>query len=129
MLTRIAQASFHHRRLVLAIWVVVALAAITLGPSLAGSYANSGRLPHTDSQRAADLIARDFPSQRGDEAQIVFAKFATHRASVTRYLTAVAHAPGVLGVQPLELSHDGTVAIAPVTTSNASNAHPTKIAD
>ncbi|HEY1739419.1 MAG TPA: hypothetical protein VGI86_11945, partial [Acidimicrobiia bacterium] len=100
MLTRIARVSFHHRRLVLAVWVVVALAAITIGPSLAGSYANSGRLPHTDSQRAADLIARDFPSQHGDEAQIVFADFAAHRAAVPRYLRNVAHAPGVLGVQP-----------------------------
>ncbi len=73
MLHRIARSSFHHRRLVVALWVLALIAAIVVGPALAGRYANSGRLPHTDSQAAYDSLARDFPQQHGDEARIVFA--------------------------------------------------------
>ena len=65
MLNRIARSSFRHRRLVLASWILALVGAIAVGPALAGSFANSGRLSHTDSQAAYDLLARDFPQRHG----------------------------------------------------------------
>ena len=73
MLTSIARFAFRRRRLVVGLWVVFAVVAIAVGGALAGSYSNRGTLPGTDSQAAYDLMAKDFPQQHGDEAQIVFA--------------------------------------------------------
>jgi RND superfamily putative drug exporter len=128
MLTRIACTSYRRRRLVVALWVVGLLAAVALGPAVAGTYANSGRLPHTDSQVAYDSLARDFPRQHGDEARIVFADVRGHRAAIDAYLAGVARTPGVLGVQALQVSKGGAIAIAPITTDNGPNAHPKAIA-
>jgi RND superfamily putative drug exporter len=129
MLSRIARASYHHRRLVVAVWVLLFVAAIAGGSALKGDYANSGRLPHTDSQAAYDSLARDFPQQHGDEGRIVFADIGSHRAAVDAYLAQVQRTHGVIGVQTLQFSQDGKVAIAPITTANGASAHPKDTAD
>ncbi len=129
MLTRIARFAFRRRRLVVGLWVVFAIAAIALGGALAGSYTNRGSLPGTDSQAAYDVLARTFPQQHGDEAQIVFAGLQGHEPEIDAYLARVEHAPGVIGVQPLVLSPDRSIAVARITTANGDNDHPTDIAD
>ncbi len=74
-------------------------AAIVVGPALAGSYANSGRLSHTDSQAAYDSLAHDFPQQHGDEARIVFADIQRDRPAIDAYLHQVANTEGVISVE------------------------------
>ncbi len=128
MLHRIARTSFRHRRLVLALWSLALALAVTVGPALAGDYANSGRLPHTDSQAAYDSLARDFPERHGDEARIVFADITKNRPAVDGYLQKVAHADGVLSVEPPVVSPGGHIAIVPITTANGDNDHPKQIA-
>jgi putative drug exporter of the RND superfamily len=128
MLQRIARTSFHHRRSVLTLWLVLLVAAFVVGPALAGNYANSGRLPHTDSQAAYDSLAHDFPQRHGDEARIVFADIRRDRPAIDAYLRQVEHAPGVLSVEPPQLSAGGHVAVVPITTANGDDAHPTDIA-
>ena len=129
MLHRIARSSFHHRRLVVALWVLALIAAIVVGPALAGSYANSGRLSHTDSQAAYDSLARDFPQQHGDEARIVFADIQRDRPAIDAYLRQVAHVPGVISVESPVVSSGGHVAIVPITTANGDSDHPARTAD
>src|SRR4029079_2132059 len=129
MLTAIARFAFRRRRLVASLWVVLAVVAIAGGSALAGSYSNRSTLPGTDAQAASDLMAKDFPHQHGDEAQIVFAGVEGHRAVIDRYLARVAHVEGVVGVQPLLFSPDRSVAIARITTSNGDAAHPKDIAN
>jgi RND superfamily putative drug exporter len=129
MLNRIARFSYRRRRVVVAAWVVFAVVATVLGSALAGAYANRGTLPGTDSQAAYDLMARDFPQQHGDEAQIVFADMHGHESAIDAYLSKVSRTDGVLGVQPLIFSPDKSVAIARITTSNADDAHPVDIAN
>jgi putative drug exporter of the RND superfamily len=124
MLTRIARSSYRHRRAVLAIWLVALALAIVGGSALAGEYATSGRLPHTDSQRAYDQLAKDFPQRHGDEGQIVFADVRHDRPAIDAYLATVAKAPGVIEVEPLRISKGGLVAVAPITTASGSGAHP-----
>ena len=123
---RIARTSFRHPRLVLALWLLALVAAITVGPALVGDYANTGRLPHTDSQAAYDSLARDFPQRHGDEARIVVADITKNRPVVDAYLQKVAHAEGVLSVQPPVVSPGGHVAIVPVTTANGANDTPSR---
>ena len=115
MLTRIARTSYRRRRLVVVAWVVVLIAGVTIGSRLTGDWAEGGRLPGTDSQRAADLLKDQFPERAGEEAAIVFGDVARDRDRIDAYLAEVAAVPGVLGVDPLEVAEDGHIAIAPVT--------------
>ena len=72
-LGRLGSWSYRHRRLVAVAWVV-ALVAISLAGRLAGSQfkdnLNGGTA--TPSQQAAAFLQRNFPSQAGDVAQVVF---------------------------------------------------------
>ena len=124
MLTRIARTSYRHRRAVLAIWLVALALAIVGGSALAGEYATNGRLPNTDSQRAYDRLAKDFPQRHGDEGQIVFADVRHDRPAIDAYLANVAKTRGVIGVEPLRISKGGLVAVAPITTASGSRTHP-----
>src|SRR5215470_1324256 len=89
VLTRLARTSFHHRRAVVGLWVLVFVVAIAAGSALAGDYAKSGRLPNTDSQAAYDRLAQDFPARHGDEGQIVFADIRQNRPAIDAYLAQV----------------------------------------
>jgi putative drug exporter of the RND superfamily len=129
MLLRIARTSFHHRRMVLALWLLAFVAGVTIGPALAGDYANTGRLPHTDSQAAYDSLARDFPQRHGDEARIVFADIQKDRGAIDAYLGKVAHADGVISVDQPRISKGGHIAVVPVTTANGDSDHPKDIAN
>ena len=66
MLSRLAIACYRHRRRVLLAWVALVVAAVIVGPGLAGRWTNSGRLPGTDSQAAQDVLAAQFPTQAGE---------------------------------------------------------------
>jgi RND superfamily putative drug exporter len=127
MLTRVARASYRHRRLVVGTWVVAFVAAIVAGSALAGDYATSGRLPGTDSQTAYDRLATDFPARHGDEAQIVFADVRRNRPAIDAFLADVANVPGVLDVAPLQISSGGAVAMAPITTATGPGTDPSGI--
>jgi putative drug exporter of the RND superfamily len=128
VLTRLARTSFHHRRAVVGLWVLVFVIAIAAGSALAGDYAKSGRLPNTDSQTAYDRLAHDFPARHGDEGQIVFPDIRQNRPAVDAYLAEVAKTPGVMDVAPLQISPGGAVAIAPITIANDSNTDPASVA-
>jgi RND superfamily putative drug exporter len=128
MLTRLARTSFHHRRAVVGLWVLVFVIAIAAGSALAGDYAKSGRLPNTDSQTAYDRLAQDFPARHGDEGQIVFADVRQNRPAIDAFLAEAATEPGVMDVAPLQISPGGAVAIAPITIANDSETDPAAVA-
>jgi RND superfamily putative drug exporter len=129
MLSRIARTSYRRRRLVVVIWVLVFFGAVAGGSALAGDYATTGRLPHTDSQSAYDRLGRDFPQRHGDEGEIVFADVRQNRPAVDAFLAKVAKVRGVIEVQPLRISPSGSVAMAPITTANGSGTHPRETAN
>src|SRR5258708_36203872 len=61
-----------HRRIVLLGWIVALVGAFGASSAVGSNYSNSFSLKGTDSQRAVDLLKRDFPAQSGDSDQIVF---------------------------------------------------------
>ena len=67
----LARWCFHHRRMVLAIWLVALLGFGGIDRAVGASYANNFSLPATDSSRALDILKANFPSQAGDSEQIV----------------------------------------------------------
>jgi len=129
MLTRIGRLSYRRRRVVVGLWIAALFVAIAGGSAIAGDTATAGRLPNTDSQRAYDALAREFPQRHGDEGRIVFADIRHDRTLASEYLSEVAHVQGLIEVEPLVVSPGGNVAIAPITTANGTGSHPQATAD
>ena len=61
-----------HRRSVVIVWVLIAIATTAVATALGRSYTIQYSLPGTGSQNATDLLRRDFPAQSGDIDEIVF---------------------------------------------------------
>src|ERR1700726_3885501 len=90
-----------HRRIVVLGWIVALLAAFGASSAVGTNYGNSFSLKGTDSQRAVDLLKRDFPAQSGDSDQIVLharsgsVTAPTVRARVAPVLAQIARLPHV----------------------------------
>jgi putative drug exporter of the RND superfamily len=115
-----------HRRTVIALWLIVLVAALSVSLAVGSSYRNDFHLSRTGSQQARDLLLQDFPSQSGDSDQIVFrARTGTlldpaRRRSVTALLDRLAALPHVSSVtnpyagDRQALSSDRTIGFATV---------------
>jgi putative drug exporter of the RND superfamily len=138
LIARVGDAVARHRRAVLIGWLVLIIGALGLSSALGSKYANNFSLPGTESQRAADLLARDFPAQAGDSDQIVLGARegtvteAAVRSRVAPMLSAVAKLPHVTSVTSpyaatkggAAVSSDGKVAFATVTFDEKANLLP-----
>ncbi|HEX3562501.1 MAG TPA: MMPL family transporter, partial [Solirubrobacterales bacterium] len=126
-LARIARWSAGHRKSVLVAWIIGVVAVIAISGSVGTRYANSSSSGNTESQRATDLLKRDFPAQSGDTDQIVLHATSGKvtdpavRARVAPMLAKVSKLPHVSGVvSPYskggsdQVSADGTIAFAQV---------------
>jgi RND superfamily putative drug exporter len=93
-----------HRRRVVAAWVAGALVVTVLSHVVGPSYVTSFGLPGTQSQRALDLLQRDFPAQSGDAGAVVFhvsrgtVQSPAVRNLMTRVLARVSALPHVAGI-------------------------------
>ena len=136
-LARIAGRVTAHRRTVVIGWVLLLIAALGASGAVGSKFSSNFSLPGTESQRAADLLSRQFPAQAGDADQIVLAtrqgtlSQAPVRARVTAMLAQVATLPHVTGVvSPYSpkgahaISANGTVAFATVTFDERANVIP-----
>ena len=71
-LYRLGALCVRRKYLVLLIWTLV-VAAVVAGVLLFGARTNNDiRLPGTDTQRASDLLSREFPPQQNGQSAIVF---------------------------------------------------------
>jgi putative drug exporter of the RND superfamily len=61
-----------HRRRVIVAWVAVAILTTVIATAVGRQYATNFTLPGTESQRALDLLKKEFPAQSGDVDTIVF---------------------------------------------------------
>ena len=93
-----------HRRLVIVAWVAVAILATFVAQSVGRDYATNFTLPGTESQRASDLLTREFAAQSGDVDTIVF--HVSHgtvdspavRSAITPLLARASRFPHVAGI-------------------------------
>jgi RND superfamily putative drug exporter len=117
-----------HRRLALIGWVVVLIAVLGASSAVGTRKANQFTLNGTESQRAQDLLTRDFRAQSGDVDQIVFHARSGRitdpaiRARIDAALARVARLPHVSAVaSPFApgdgnaISRDGRIAFATMT--------------
>jgi RND superfamily putative drug exporter len=136
-LGRLGSWSYRHRRVVAVAWVVVLL-VISLAGRLAGSAfkddLNGGT--STPSQQATAFLQRNFPSQAGDIAQVVFQTAgpvtgAATRDRITGTLAGLAGLPGVASVlSPFaaggahQVSPDGHIAYGLIRFDGSGDAIP-----
>src|ERR1700712_5740696 len=62
---------FRHRRIVLAVWLLIFVGIGVIGRGLGTHYASSFSLPATDSTRALNLLKAEFPAASGESDTIV----------------------------------------------------------
>jgi RND superfamily putative drug exporter len=129
VLYRLGSWAFGRRWVVVAIWLVVAVALGGLAGIAGGHVSNSFTVPGTQSQRAIDLLKREFPGTGGAVARIVFAAPKGHKLTEPRYRALIAptlararHVPQTVGGaaafrQSAQLSKDGRIAFADLNFS------------
>ncbi|MES5820671.1 MMPL family transporter [Streptomyces sp. RG80] len=127
-LYRLGRLAFRRRRLFLMAWIVV-LAAVGIGAAgVSGTTTDDFTLPGTQSQKAIDLLEKEFPqaSAGGATASVVFEAPAgqkltseAHKAEITALVDELKTAPQVSSVsEPFSnglVSKDGTIAYTQVT--------------
>jgi RND superfamily putative drug exporter len=137
IVARVGGWASRHRRVVLLGWVVALVGAFGASSAVGTNYGNSFSLKGTDSQRAVDLLKRNFAAQSGDSDQIVLrarsgsVTAAAAKARVTPVLRQIARLPHVSGVvSPYSpagaqaVSHDGQIAFATVNFDQRANVLP-----
>ncbi|WP_432742485.1 MMPL family transporter [Streptomyces sp. JH002] len=88
-LFRIGRWSFAHRRIVLAIWLLVAVVAIGAATASGGKTNDNFTIPGTESQRATNLLSERVPELSGGQTQLVFAAEGDGRIVDTRQRDAI----------------------------------------
>ena len=134
---RLARWAVAHRGRVAIAWIALLVVAMAASSAAKPHYVNNLSLAGTDSQRAADLLKRNFATQSGDTDQIVLhvsrgqVTDPSVRARVAPVLEDVARLPHVTGVvspfTPAEaraISGDGRTAFATVTFDERADALP-----
>jgi RND superfamily putative drug exporter len=131
-----------HPRLVIGGWLAAVIVAMAAAHAAGTRYGNNLSLPGTDSQRAAELLQREFPAQAGDADQIVFhvrtgtidaSAVRTRVAGVLARVERLAHVTGVLSPYSVhgagDVSADRTTGFAVVTFDQSATALPTSATD
>ncbi len=127
-LYRLGRFAFRRRRLVVMLWIAI-LAVVGIGSaSVSGTTSDQFTIPGTQSQKALDLLDKEFPqaSASGATARVVFEApdgqkltFGAHKAEVESLIADLKKAPQVASVSdPYAsrlISQDGTITYAQVT--------------
>jgi RND superfamily putative drug exporter len=134
-LYRLARASFRHRRLVIAAWLLL-LVLLGLGAAnLKSATSNSFTIPGVEAQQASDLLAKNFPtvSASGALGQIVYQAPAGHsvndageKAAIQASIATISKLPGVTSVGDPYLTNkiapNGSLALSTVVYKAAPSA-------
>ncbi|MEE4544447.1 MMPL family transporter [Streptomyces sp. V4-01] len=93
-LYRLAHFAFRRRRLVLAVWLAAAVAAIALAQASGGKTNDDFTIPGTEAQNASDVLSAKLPAFSGGQSTIVFATHGGARIADPRSRAVIATALG-----------------------------------
>src|SRR5450432_359823 len=71
MLRRVALSCYRRRRIVVAVWIVALVGISVLGQTVGGGLLKTYSLPGSESQRAFDVLGKEF-QRKGDTGDLVF---------------------------------------------------------
>ena len=135
-LGRLGSWSYRRRRFIVFGWIAVFVVVSGLGSTVGSRFAHTFSGGHTQSQHAADILAKQFPAQSGDVVRVVFDSTApiagaAGQARVAATVAALRSSPGVGSiVGPFDpravdqLSRDGHIAYAVVRFDRGGDALP-----
>jgi RND superfamily putative drug exporter len=140
---KLARWSTTHRKYVVIGWLILLFGVNALAQSAGTSYSNNFTLPHSDAQRASDLLDHSFPTQAGDRDTIVYKVDAGSvndpavRAHMSAMFDEVAKLPHVSAViSPYEgaaagksVSANGQIAFATIVFDEKANLLPTSASE
>jgi len=89
VLYRLGGWAYDRRRTVVAIWVAVLVALGVLAAAVGGHVSNTFTVPGTESQRALNLLNKEFPGTGGATARIVFAAPKDHTLTEPQYRSLI----------------------------------------
>jgi RND superfamily putative drug exporter len=132
-LYRLGRLATRRRRLVLGVWLVLLVGVVAAAVGSGGKTIDNFTVPGTQSQKAADLLAKRIPAFAGAQTQVVFATSGPARVTESVYKTSIETAlanlkkvPQVAVVsdpfQTGSIAPGGTAALAQIQYS-ASNAN------
>ena len=119
-----------HRRRVFIAWIAIAIITTVVASAAGRNYATNFSLPGTESQRALDLLKKEFPAQSGDVDTIVFhtangtVDDPEVRAAITKLLAQVKTDPHVISVGTVVVSQDRRTAFATINYNKPANLVP-----
>jgi putative drug exporter of the RND superfamily len=126
-----------HRGRVFLAWLAVVVITTAIAGAVGRNYATNFSLPGTESQRALDLLKRDFPAQSGDVDTIVFrvqggtVDSPPVKAALTKLLAQVGKDPHVINVlspygaaSAVAVSHDRSTGFATINYDKPANLVP-----
>ena len=126
-----------HRGRVFVAWIAIAVITTAVASAAGRNYATNFSLPGTESQRALDLLKKEFPAQSGDVDTIVFhtangtVDDPQVQSAITKLLDEVQGDPHVVLVRsPFgsdgagQISHDRRTAFAVVNYNKPANLVP-----
>jgi putative drug exporter of the RND superfamily len=135
---RVTRWCIGHRRWVAAAWVAIAILTTVVAGSVGNRYATNFTLPGTESQRASDLLTKEFGARSGDVDTIVFhvshgtIDSARVRGAITPLLARVrtfAHVSKVISPYAangaVQVSRDRMTAFATIDYDKDANLLPT----
>ena len=133
----LAQWCIQHRRRVVIAWLVLAIGTTAIASAVGRNYSTNFSLPGTESQKAQNLLAAEFPVQSGDQDTIVFhtsqgtIMSPAVRSAIQSLLRHVGSMPHVVGlISPytargaLQVSRDQRTAFAVLSYEKRANLLP-----
>lgn len=121
LLYRLGRFSFRRRKRVVAVWLLLLVVLGGAAASLMGPTSDKFTMPGTESQRALDLLQKQFPQASGTTGTIVIAApegGKLDKAAVAPVVRDASDVPGVVGaVDPFQagaVSEDGRYALVQV---------------
>ncbi len=126
LFSRMAASMARHRRIVIAVWIIVTVAAAPLAVSLTGALSGAGwDAKGSTAETVRHELRADFPALGAENPVVVFSQespIAQNPESLVALVSALANGPHVLTVvNPLEMpaeaglvSRDGKTALIPV---------------
>ena len=97
VLAALTRACAYHPWATIGVWVLLVVAIVLSSRAFGGPLVNDFTIPHSDAQRATNLLESRFPRQAGDSAQVIFSANAGMRApSVRPAVMAALHSAGTV---------------------------------
>jgi RND superfamily putative drug exporter len=131
---RLGSWSYRHRRVVLAGWLLALIVVSGIGQVTGSRFSDSITGGSTESDRAATLLSRTFPSEAGGQVEVVFHSrpgtpvltSAAPAALIAADLTSLDRLPGVAGYNETldRVSRDGRTEYATVELSESAGGVP-----